>query len=364
MEYGKEVNNKGFIKFPLVDSCVSDYSNRSRMIERALTCSRKDCPCFFDIGFDIFLCESQIRIPELGIDGFITWRGSSSRGFGLDQSSQNYLGKGMYISIRKFDGSNIIISAEKWFSYEQLGYDTTDWGGDDDGILYYHLLKSHEHEFTLLDEFQRDFSLNPCLDKYFNISLELENELQQDFANMFINDTLSDLTLQCQDGTLKAHKTILVSRSVFFQKMFSFETVESTKSEVRCDFSTDVMRSILDYIYRNEFDQLKAYALYEAADYYSLTALKVMCEKAMVQGMTLGNMLSVVSLAQSCKDFKIRALRWISWNAKEIKKSREYLELKSSDNCASVDLLQLIDEALDFTLKQSTEKPADRGSWF
>lgn len=322
--------------------------------------------CRFNKGQNIFLCDNVVQIPELDISCRISWVGSSE-GFRLLKSSSDLLkAKGVkFIRIRGINGGNKIMQVDGKCWFEDIGlvfvtctyYYLVD-GSEEEYSDYYHCVENKKVKFTLLDKFRRDFESNPVHDKHFDISSDkLEKKFMLDFDDLLHNDTLSDLTLQCKDGTLSAHKIILISRSVFFKRMFSHDLVESTSKEVRCDFKVEIMQGILKYIYRNTFDRANAYDLYEAADYYGLIELKLMCEKTLVQEMTLNNMFSVIRLADTfnSSDFKRRALSWISWNNAIVKKSEEYSELKSSEDDESAQFLLMVDTALEVTANKSAK---------
>lgn len=308
---------------------------------------------------DAFLCKNQVRIPELGIDDFIKWD-TNEEGFFLNYLSCQLLrksGRKIYVNVRDSKGTSItkqIYSqmSSMDFSYEKFG-------------VWIWFLKDTKFEFSLLNEDGRDFSLNPQYKKLAKITINSESlaaKLKSDFGNLLKNPVMSDLTLNCRDGSLKAHKAILISRCAFFEKMFAYETVESATSVVKCDFSIKVMKTILDYVYRGKIEESKVYEIYEAVDYYDLVELKGMCEKILWHKLNPENVISLLRLAETCNDTEMlnSVLSYISWNAKYVKQSKDYLELVNNDSdSSSGQLLKLVDEALALTLAKLEFEDSD-----
>lgn len=365
MDPQKKILNKGIVTFRGKDD--DDDDDRD--------CDSDECydewcksryHCRFNKGHNIFLCENVVQIPELDINCLISWVGSSE-GFRLLKSSSDLLkpranGRGVhFIRIRGVNGHTKTIKVDGKCCFEDIGFVFMTHNyyyfddSEDEYSDYYHCVEDKKAKFILLDEFKRDFESNPILDKHFDISADkLEEKFKMDFGDLLHNDTLSDLTLQCKDGTLHAHKIILISRSSFFKRMFTYHLIESTSKEVRCEFNVKIMEGILEYIYSSQFDKANAYDLYEAADYYNLIELKMMCEKTLVQEMNLSTMFSVIRLADNfnSSDFKRRALSWISWNAEIVKNSEQYSELNSSEDDESAQFLLMVDTALEAALKK------------
>lgn len=333
MEDHKPTINKGFVKI------------KGEGDDRRYDFLEEDIELFHNV-----LCENHICIPELNIDGHISWIGCGLS-FGLDRHSVELLtnsGRNMYIKVSGSNCSERVTEGVR-FEFTSIGYGYA------------------EVEFTLLDEYKRDFSLNPIYNEPFNISRESMTQIfQLDFGKLFLNPAHSDITFQCKDGSLlKAHKLILIARCNFFERMFAYNTVEST-ALVQCGFKSDIMKAVLEYIYNGNFSGGNVYELYEAADYYDIHPLKMMCVKLLYQQITSSNVITVLRYAESMSssELKRRALIWITWNAKYVKESDEYSNLikLASSSRQSNKLLKSVEEAFEEfyeTTKDSDDSDKD-----
>lgn len=297
----------------------------------------------FEHCYEIFLCETYVRIPELGIDGKMSWYGSCE-GFSLSLHRKG--GQTVFVNIQGKDGSSVTHPVDKTIKFEEVGYE----------LELYEQIAGEEVQFTLLDEFKRDFSKNPIYNEEINISADgLVQILQTDLVNLLSNPNHADITFQCKDGgSLMAHRIILASRCAFFKNMFDHNTVESTGSIVQCGFKTGVMKAVLEYIYSGKMHEEMTFDLYEASDYYDIHGLKMMCLKLLFERMTSSNVIAMLKFAESLNatELRNRALTWITWKATLIKETEEYTDLvKSASNCESGKLLKLVDKALEEPLE-------------
>ncbi|KAL5277585.1 hypothetical protein ACFFRR_002670 [Megaselia abdita] len=302
----------------------------------------------FDHNMEIDFCESRVRIPYLNIDCNITWKGGPTT-FGIKNTHK--LTKGgneMYVHIRGYGRSDTFkIGSFGEGCYRKVGL------GVEDEFVIFEEIEGKKLEFTLLDKFKRDFSLNPFLnDDCFEVSLEsLVEKTQSDFTKLLSDPTHSDVILQCKDGVgIKAHKIILISRSTFFKRMFECESLESKTNVVKCDFKSEIMKVVLIYLYSGKFEGKELFEIYEAADYYDLTELKLFLENMLIQEMDCSNIFQALGFAEAVNSSGLqqRTLAWITWSAKYVKESQEYLKLRdSASNCEFADLLKLVDEALN-----------------
>lgn len=338
----QKIINKGIIFF-------SDQTRKRafRFYNHNLYAGRRN---IFDKGEDIELCKNYIRIPERNIDGQISWLGCVHC-ITLDYTSTKLLtksGQNMFVNVSGINNCTLPLADNTEFSFEALGY------GGQYGCLTqgYSDIAHVKLQFTLLDEYKRDFCKNPIYNEP-NISSEnIVQKFQSDFEKLLQNPTNSDITFQCKDGGfLQAHKLVLTSRCEFFERMFAHKTVESASNVVQCDFKRNVMKSALEYIYSGKFDEGNVYELYEVADYYHITDLKMMCLKILIRQITSSNVISLLRYAESLNDpeLKNRALTWITWKANYVKESNEYLELVklASSNCESRNILNLVEVALE-----------------
>ena len=151
-----------------------------------------------------------------------------------------------------------------------------------------------------------------------------------------INDsTLSDVTFIVENQPVYAHKLLLM-RCSYFQALFMGQMKESLQDTIRLDHVRHpVFLSILEYLYT---DQLRiqldmAMELFEAADLFCIPRLKTMCEKRMLQSITVENAAgifhaadrhSAVALRQKCK-------KYILTHFEEVSKSSSFEEMGRSN---------------------------------
>ena len=108
---------------------------------------------------------------------------------------------------------------------------------------------------------------------------------------MVDDETLSDVTFIVEGTPVFAHK-IMLMRCSYFRALFLGEMIESKLSTIRIEqVSHPIFLQVLEYLYT---DQLRipfesAMELFEAADLFCIPRLKTMCEKRMLQSITVEN---------------------------------------------------------------------------
>jgi hypothetical protein len=81
---------------------------------------------------------------------------------------------------------------------------------------------------------------------------EEEETFQQSMEKMFANPKLTNFQIICDDGqTFDCHKTILASKSDFFDEMFSSD-VNSSSITIK-DVTPQTVKKMLQYVYTNKF---------------------------------------------------------------------------------------------------------------
>jgi BTB/POZ domain len=119
--------------------------------------------------------------------------------------------------------------------------------------------------------------------------------------NFLTNQTLADVTLQCQEKNFKAHKVILAAASPVFGAMFKEGTKEHEENNVIIeDIESDVFELFLRYLYSGEVGQLKEMHLdlFAAADKYDVQPLREICIRHMSTNISHRNAGDVLALAE------------------------------------------------------------------
>lgn len=141
--------------------------------------------------------------------------------------------------------------------------------------------------------------------------------LSDDLGALFESSQFADVTLSCQGREYKCHKALLCARSQVFAAMFEHDMEESKHNRVDItDVDPDVMGDMLRFVYTGKASQLETMAadLLAAADKYALERLKVMCEEALCNGLTVENVSEVLILADlhSAEQLKAQAIDFIN----------------------------------------------------
>lgn len=146
-----------------------------------------------------------------------------------------------------------------------------------------------------------------------------KSTLVENYASLFQNDQFADLTITVGSETFRAHKAILAARSTVFAAMFQHDMQESQRNKVTIkDIQPKVFKEVLRFIYTDKVKGMMACELLEAADMYDLGRLKVMCEIALIEGITVGSVTKTLIMADlhRAKELKARAIQFIGENLK------------------------------------------------
>jgi len=137
--------------------------------------------------------------------------------------------------------------------------------------------------------------------------------LSSDFLRLFESGQNTDVTFKFDsDGAqVRAHRTILAARSVYFERMFSSGMEESRSGVVRiADCDAAAFRIMLQFIYsdRTPSDPETSVVpgLLHLADKYLLTGLKAYCVEAISKDLNPVNLKDalVLSIRYNCPDLK------------------------------------------------------------
>ncbi|KAL6661195.1 hypothetical protein ACP70R_000579 [Stipagrostis hirtigluma subsp. patula] len=128
-----------------------------------------------------------------------------------------------------------------------------------------------------------------------------DNTALSALARMLQEDILTDITINAADGSIRAHRAILATRSPVFRSMFSHDLKEKELSTVDIsDMSLDACQAFLNYIYgdlRSEEFLSNRLALLRAADKYDIADLKEACHESLVEDIDTSNVLERLQTA-------------------------------------------------------------------
>lgn len=148
-----------------------------------------------------------------------------------------------------------------------------------------------------------------------------KSTLVTNLASLLQNDQFADLTISVSSETFRAHKALLVARSSVFAAMFQHDMQEAQRNQITIkDMEPKVFREVLRFIYTDQVEGLTQMAceLLAAADRYDLARLKVMCEIALFEGITVGSATKTLIFADlhRAKELKAGAIQFIGQHMK------------------------------------------------
>lgn len=123
-----------------------------------------------------------------------------------------------------------------------------------------------------------------------------------DCRELFMDNHLSDVILQCKNKEFPAHRFILSCRSSVFNRMFRAGMKENEEGRVIIeDMEPEVLEELLRFIYCTEvstsIDEICS-ELFEAADRFDIEALKILCENEMIKKVDTENALEMYMQAE------------------------------------------------------------------
>lgn len=156
-----------------------------------------------------------------------------------------------------------------------------------------------------------------------------------DCRSMVNNETFSDVTFIVEDRSVYAHKLMLM-RCSYFEALFLGQMREARMNLVRIEqVRYDIFLSILEYLYT---DQLaigfgNAMELFEAADLFGIHRLKTMCEKRMLEQITVENAAMIFHAADmhSATALRQKTKSYILSHFAEVSKSTSFEEMGRSN---------------------------------
>ena len=159
--------------------------------------------------------------------------------------------------------------------------------------------------------------------------------LISDLRNLVDDDTMSDITFIVEEQPVYAHKLMLM-RSPYFRALFLGDMRESRLSTIRIEqVRHSVFLSVLEYLYTDNLRIELDYAmeLFQAADLFCIPRLKTMCEKRMIQSITVENAATIFYGADmhTAHSLRRKALKYMLAHFEEISKTESFEEMGRSN---------------------------------
>jgi speckle-type POZ protein len=131
---------------------------------------------------------------------------------------------------------------------------------------------------------------------------------------MFIDGLFSDIEVRADGRTLKAHRSFLIQSPVFKEMIEKGKISQNNIVDVK-DFSFDVMKEMLRFLYSNRLENLDAHAidLIMCAYSYELPDLEETCSKWLETNVNIVNFASCIIVADllNIEPLKRAALKFI-----------------------------------------------------
>lgn len=175
------------------------------------------------------------------------------------------------------------------------------------------------------------------------------------YEKLLDNGDFSDFELKVGEVIFKVHKCILAAHSPVFAAMFHNDMSEKKKASTDIeDVDVEQMRELLRFLYVGKVEKLDELAcgLWIVADKYDVKRLKEVCEKKLIEMLSVDNIsenLCFIDKYNACK-LKIAAIRLIIDNVVIISDDEKF---KSNIKTLSSDLLSEILMVMCDSLKRS-----------
>lgn len=166
----------------------------------------------------------------------------------------------------------------------------------------------------------------------YDLSFEVpESTIISDFRALLNDETLSDITFIVEGHPVFAHKLMLL-RSSYFRALFLGAMMESTQSTIPIEqVSCPIFLNVLEYLYTDniEIPLESAMELFQAADRFCIPRLKTMCEKRMLQSITIENAAYIFHAADSHSATALRrkAMKFILSHFEDVSKTESFEEM-------------------------------------
>jgi leucine-zipper-like transcriptional regulator 1 len=167
----------------------------------------------------------------------------------------------------------------------------------------------------------------------YDLSFDIpQSVLINDLRSFVNNEKLSDITFIVEDEPIFAHKLMLM-RCSYFQALFSGHMRESDMDTIRIEqVRYPIFLGILEYLYTDQLSSMPFHAAmeyFEAADLFCIPRLKTMCEKRMLQHITIENASSIFHAADvhSASGLRQKTKKYMLTHFEEVSKTTAFEEM-------------------------------------
>jgi leucine-zipper-like transcriptional regulator 1 len=180
----------------------------------------------------------------------------------------------------------------------------------------------------------------------YDLSFEIPPSVLINDLRSFVNDEkLSDITFIVEDEPIYAHKLMLM-RCSYFQALFSGHMRESNMDTIRIEqIRYPIFLGILEYLYTDQLSSMPFHAAmeyFEAADLFCIPRLKTMCEKRMLQHITIDSAPSIFHAADvhSATALRQKAKKYILTHFEDVSKTSSFEDMGRQNVDLVFELLQ------------------------
>ena len=161
--------------------------------------------------------------------------------------------------------------------------------------------------------------------------------MHEDYLKRLESGKDADVTFSVNGEKIMAHKTVLTTRSTYFDIMFHSDMKENRSNEIEVvDANPDVVKGMLYFLYGGlppkNLAEI-AFELYVIADKYNLVKLRSICESSICDNLNAENVVDTLLLAEKYarENMKSLARAFFKANIGEVEKAKENQEKLKND---------------------------------
>lgn len=291
------------------------------------TCSAPGAPVKWQLRLD-FNCDGDLRESREFLSLFLCCR-SRSREItaGVDfwlRSGDNFLVNSQEANQSfSFNAQNKVRGFKEYLRATHLTEKQSNLLANDTLKVFCGIILNKKFSYSLWDD--------DVARSYQQSQVALPERLQvlDDLEQLLESGKFSDIVFQVGSEQIRAHKSILASRSPVFAAMFEHDMKESQVNIVEIhDFDAQVMKNLLLFMYSGKLTKLNSIIcdLMHAADKYGVKQLTDLCARRMLQLLCVDNALKYLIAAHlsSCTALKTDLIKFIVQHQKEIIDGPDY----------------------------------------